>query len=587
MSDFSNNSGMTGQSQDNTNENISPQNNSQYSNEVGTTYWEINGWQASNEPKEQFNSQGDQFNYTNENNFRQKKPKRKKPLIAAGIIIILLAILAVTALAFGDKIQNTLSIITKSTRDYYAYIENRSAEKAVDKLIAMMNMGTTDNKLAFETSAKLTYDKDTVGALIKSNTGMSIEDLEAALGISLDSIGFNINAASDDNALYGKIGVNLNNVDIITAEIFLDYVAKEMLTRLPDLSDAYLRQSLDMSELDNELPSIDLKDYSAFLNLLKSERNGNFLKHYIRLITEEIRDVKLSKGEILNVGDLSVEANLLSVSIYPEDIKNISVKILEEAKNDEFIMELCQLLDISKEDYKENIEEALENVKGSPVEDDDVVFIMDVYADNSGKILGRKIRYNEAVEDDSVIAYYYVEQSNKGAYEFYVNSDNPENSFRLSGNHTINDKSFTGEAVIDINSDLSSMSNISLEINYEDFKTQIKDNFLYLDGVISLSSYAMYGIDVELEFSSQGREQLTTLKLKMGNTSLVTFDTSTKYVRDFKMPSPDVNAASYDVETEINDYYMTFDVQKYLSDLSDRLDVDFGSLFSYFFQFGN
>lgn len=587
MSDFSNNSGMTGQSQDNTNENISPQNNSQYSNEVGTTYWEINGWQASNEPKEQFNSQGDQFNYTNENNFRQKKPKRKKPLIAAGIIIILLAILAVTALAFGDKIQNTLSIITKSPRDYYAYIENRSAEKAVDKLIAMMNMGTTDNKLAFETSAKLTYDKDTVGALIKSNTGMSIEDLEAALGISLDSIGFNINAASDDNALYGKIGVNLNNVDIITAEIFLDYVAKEMLTRLPDLSDAYLRQSLDMSELDNELPSIDLKDYSAFLNLLKSERNGNFLKHYIRLITEEIRDVKLSKGEILNVGDLSVEANLLSVSIYPEDIKNISVKILEEAKNDEFIMELCQLLDISKEDYKENIEEALENVKGSPVEDDDVVFIMDVYADNSGKILGRKIRYNEAVEDDSVIAYYYVEQSNKGAYEFYVNSDNPENSFRLSGNHTINDKSFTGEAVIDINSDLSSMSNISLEINYEDFKTQIKDNFLYLDGVISLSSYAMYGIDVELEFSSQGREQLTTLKLKMGNTSLVTFDTSTKYVRDFKMPSPDVNAASYDVETEINDYYMTFDVQKYLSDLSDRLDVDFGSLFSYFFQFGN
>lgn len=560
------------------------QNNTSYNTEVGSTYWEMNQWQDSYETKEEEQSYESQNHYdyqnnqimANQNEPRQKKGSSKKLIIVpfAFVFVIILAASAL-AYAFSGKIQNALSLLTKSPKNYYTYIENRSAEKSVDKLTALFNMSSIGKNTAVETRAKLSYDKGTVGSILEITTGMSLDDLEALIGISLDSIGLNVLAALEGNETYEKIGINLNDEDIITAEVFIDNTTNDILTRIPDLSDAYLSLSMDMSEYKG----LATLGFSELEELLKSERTGKFIKHYIKLITEEIQDVKLTKAESLTVGSLTVDANLLTVTIYPEDLLKITTKILEEAKNDEYIMDILSLLNLSKVEFNDVIDEALEEAKDyfAEFEEEDALILMDVYVSNDGSILGRRLDF-----PDAAIGSFYVEHNNKASYEYFIKSENSNSNIRITGSHSIKDKAYTGEAALDIFSQDSIMSAISFEVLYEDVKTVVKNNRMYNYGQITLSSYLFNGMDLTLEQDVIDEQQLVTLKLNFGSSPLVTLESSSKYIDNFKIPAKDKNAEIYDAITEIDAYYSTLNLQEYLSELSGKLGINLNGLFGSF-----
>lgn len=594
MSDINKNSGIPEQDQKLSNDNASNQNGNLYNGpEDGSTYWESNEIQSSFEAQTQQsenngydnNQKSQDLTYdefkNNQYQLQQKKKSKKKPIIAALIVVVLLFAFAATAYAFNGTFRNSIDLLLKSPRDYYAYIENKSIGSAVDKSIAYNNMSNKNkDEVAVQLTANLSYDKDTVGAMLQSYTGMTISDFESVIGLSLNSIGFDILSANKDNVLYQNIGLNLNSIDIISGDVFIDYAAKEMLFHLPELSPAYLKQSLDTSEFGTE--DFDYDGFSEAMKKLSSDSAGELVKRYAKLITDEIEDVKLTKNEKLTVGELTADTNLLTVSLYPEALKNITIGVLEEAKGDEFILEFLPLFEMTKEEFITEIDETIEEAKSSfdSLPQDDVVMLMKVYVGSDGSILGRTMELINVHQDTITMGFSSVEQNNTGAYEFYISENNEENIVNVSGSHSIENKAYTGTATFEVLSE--DTGDIEFEIEYEDISYELKNNKPYLYGNINLSSYAMMGMEVALELDVKDDAQLATIKLNMGKSSLVTLETSTKYLEDFTIPKPDSNAQSFDALTETNEYAATLKLEEYISALSDRLGVDLNGLLGSF-----
>ena len=594
MSDINKDSGIPEQDQKLSNDNASNQNGNLYNGpEDGSTYWESNEIQSSFEAQAQQsenngydnNQKSQDLTYdefkNNQYQLQQKKKSKKKPIIAALIVVVLLFAFAATAYAINGTFRNSIDLLLKSPRDYYAYIENKSIGSAVDKSIAYNNMSNKNkDEVAVQLTANLSYDKDTVGAMLQSYTGMTISDFESVIGLSLNSIGFDILSANKDNVLYQNIGLNLNSIDIISGDVFIDYAAKEMLFHLPELSPAYLKQSLDTSEFGTE--DFDYDGFSEAMKKLSSDSAGELVKRYAKLITDEIEDVKLTKNEKLTVGELTADTNLLTVSLYPETLKNITIGVLEEAKGDEFILEFLPLFEMTKEEFITEIDETIEEAKSSfdSLPQDDVVMLMKVYVGSDGSILGRTMELINVHQDTITMGFSSVEQNNKGAYEFYISENNEENIVNVSGSHSIENKAYTGTATFEVLSE--DTGDIEFEIEYEDISYELKNNKPYLYGNINLSSYAMMGMEVALELDVKDDAQLATIKLNMGKSSLVTLETSTKYLEDFTIPKPDSNAQSFDALTETNEYAATLKLEEYISALSDRLGVDLNGLLGSF-----
>lgn len=585
MSDTNNNLGD--QNQDQANDNSLNQNNQLNQAEGGSTYWE------SNEVQEAYDVQADKPEVTysepiqdvrdisydefkdNQYDIQKKKKSRKKPIFAVILTLVILMATAATAYAFSDTLRNSIDMLIKNPKDYYANIEYKSIESSVDKSIALMNMRKNDKNFAQDVTAKLSYDKDTVGAMLQGLAGMSISDLEAFIGIPLDSIGFNLISANDDDENYQKIGINLNNIELISGEIFINNSKQELLYYLPELSSAYLRQSLDME--DYGMDEIDLDGLTELLEKLSSESTGDFIKRYAKIITSEIDDVKLTKKVPLTVGDVTVESNLLTVTIYPETLKNIIIKSLKEAKNDEYILDILSSFNISKGEYLDVIDESIEEITDSLGEhsEDDEVVVMKLYVGKDGNILGRKTQIISPSGESVDINFLNVSQNDKGAYDLLISEDE-DDTIRIKGNHSIKNEAYTGSGQLIVNS--YETGSMEFDFEYEGLKTEIKNKSVFLYGNISLSSYEMMGMEIVLEFDAKDGEQLFAIKLNMGKSSLVTLETSTKSLDNFTIPKPDGNADIYDMLTEIEDYTLTMDVLGYISTLSDRLGVNLEGL---------
>jgi hypothetical protein len=439
-------------------------------------------------------------------------------------------------------------------------------------------MKKVDDGVAQSITATLSYDKDTAGALLQTYAGMTISDIEALIGIPLDSIGLDVIAAETGDGGYQKIGLNLNNVDIISGELFTDYALEQMLIYLPDLSPAYLKLSLDMSQYGME--DMELDKLSDTIKKITSDSSADFVKRYTKLITGEIEDVELKKNEELTVGDITTNANLLTVYFYPETLKNISTKVLEEAKNDEYILDLLPLFDISKEEHQEKIDsaiiEAKENLDSLP--QDKELMIMNLYVANDGSILGRKLEIIDEVEGNSSLGFLYIEQNNQGAYDLYIDNDY-DSDIKITGSHIKEKGAYTGSLTFEVTDETGPTE---FDVDYEGFRIERKNDQIYTYGNLSISSYAMMGMEIALEFDVKDDAQVSVLKLKMGKSSLVTLEASTKYIKNFAIPKPDGSLETYDMVTEIDDYSSTIDISGFISTLSDKLGVDLEGLIGNF-----
>lgn len=575
-------------------DNSSSQNTNQHkeSND-NSTYWESNKIQnsyetlpAQNEDNNSYNQEPSNLTNNEFNNnpyqIEEKKRSKAKPVIASLIVVFILLAITASAYAINGTFRNSIDLLLKSPRDYYASIENRNIGNVVDKSIAYSNMSKKESK-PLKIAANLSYDKDTVGALLQESLGMTISDLETYLGIPLDSVGFDLVTAENDDGIYQNIALLLNSTAIISGEIFTDPASSEMLFHLPELSPAYLKQSMDTGEFAAQ--DLDLAGFSEAMNKLSSNDTGEAIKRYIKLIIDEIDDVDLKKNVMLTVGDLTVETNLLEVHFYPETLKNTITKVMAEIKKDEYILSYLPLFDITKDEFinrlDKDTEEALNRLDN--LRQDEEIMSMKVYVGSDGTILGRSIDLINVHDKTITIAFSNLKHNNKEAYEFYINEDGKENGFHLMGNHSVKDKAYNGLMTIELlsNDNLP----VEFEIEYENLRLKHNKGNINIYGSINLSSYTMMGMEALIELDVKDDIQYATLKLNMGRTSLVTIETSYEYIEDLTIPKPNKNADTFDILTESDKYVATINLEDYISVLSERLGVDLEGLAGFFLPF--
>ena len=109
-----------------------------------------------------------------------RKSSKKGKLIGFLIIVILLISASTIAFANRQKLSNSLAMMSKNPTKYFQHIEKNRVDNFY-KLITKM-YGQETNDTANKRSTSLTYDKDTVNALIKEPLGISIDDLESMIG---------------------------------------------------------------------------------------------------------------------------------------------------------------------------------------------------------------------------------------------------------------------------------------------------------------------------------------------------------------------------------------------------------------------
>ena len=525
--------------------------------ESENTYWEggVNTQNsgATNEPQYQY----------------QPEPPKKKSsakLIAAVVIILLLLSAAATAFAFQAVLKNTIALMTKSPAEYYAYIEKNEINAATEKIKPLLK--NTKLETAVKTSTNVTFDHDTIDALLKGASGMGLSDLESNLGITFKNLGLDGTVALKDKKIYGNLGLKLNDINIINAEIFMDTLKQEAMYRIPDLSPAFLKVSLTSA-------GIDTNDYMTLIELLSSERSADLLQRYSNIVVDQINNVTLDKNVPVSQGTLTVNCNKLTVTIDSKNAKQIITSVLTEAKQDEFIFELLPSLNITKDEYIKSIEDLeakLADEMNSSVSDNSTIEMI-VYVDSRGMILGRDFNMKENGRNIGSIGYTSLNKDNKDEFRIYLKDGQNNMNIQGYGSQTKENDAYNGKLTLELNNITGLPSNVKVDVDYKDVKMVMKDNHIYQYGTYTVSSLAFMGVDLVMENTVEKDIQHSKIIVQMGNEPLVTVDMTSEYLKDFTIPQPSSSDVVYDI-ADIGQYTSTIDSQKYIADLSNKLGIN-------------
>lgn len=568
-----------------------PNNDTNYNQESNSTYWEsgnANYNQTAYDNSQSAGTDNDQsiyqqpvdmapYGYQPQQAFTTppKKKSRMKLVVALLIVVVILGG-AATAYAFSDKLQNTVAMMLKSPKDYYASIEKDYIEKGTNKLTEQSGALTDKKDVAIDISADLTYDKDTVNSLLaQSGMGISIEDIEQEIGIPLNSIGFDVIAASSKDKAYGKVGFGLNNVDLITAEVLVDILEEELLVRIPELSDAFIRQTLDLEELgaNFDLDSIGV-DYTKF-ETVKPEDVIALVQRYMNIVVDNVSNVELEKNQKVELGDITFECNIITVKLTNKDAVNIAKAVLAKAKDDAFIISLLPSLGLSKEDYQKAIDEALGQLNLEFVAGDDSILEMYVYVDKLGNIIGREVTILDEKETIGSFGYYCVNDKEEDKFQFYISDEDDNTILDVNGTSAKKGDLTSGEIGIDIYTPYDE-SFYNFEVKFQDVKSETKNGRLFQYGKYTLSAPLMFPGAVEISFDVDGNAQKSNLSVIMGTSKLVSLDVSTEILEGFDIPS--VGSATIYDSDNIEEYAMTLDIYGFIEDISNKLGVDLSEL---------
>jgi hypothetical protein len=499
--------------------------------------------------------------------YQRPKKKHRGALVAVIVILLLLAAGAVTAYAFQDTLMNSFAKLTKSPAEYYAYVEKNAIAKAVNEVASAKNTLQNTPNAAYDVSSEITVNRDTLDSLLQSSLGMSLSDLEAEIGIPLESIGFDAVIGTDGDIINETFGLKLNQVNLITMELFMDSAAEKILLRLPELSQAYLSVSGE-----------DTGTSAAKLQEITPERTADLLKRYGNIIVDNINQVALEDDAELSIDTLTTKSTKLTVTISEQDFYNMVTEVLEEAREDEYIIDLLPMLDLTEEEYQDYVDQAIDELDASSDSITDQTVTMLVYVNSKGEIIGREF---SADDTDVALGYTKLSKSNYDEYNLYVTDDTGTTVLDINGSQKKTDGSYDGDASIEISSGTGTLPDFSIDISYEDVYQEKKNDRTYQYGSFTLSSLDLIGLQVTMDYYVEEDVQKSKLAIRMGASSLVTVDTTLEYIEDYEVKMPSSDAEVYDID-QAESYLATFNLEDYIADLSDKLGIDLQSLLEYY-----
>lgn len=497
------------------------------------------------------------------------QPPNKKhhgALIAIITVILLLFSAAGVAYAFRDTLSNTLAKLTKSPAEYYAYIEKNELEKVIDKIKSTGDSLKNSTK-SYEVTSDFRLNHDVLDPLLDSSLGMALSDLESELGIPLEKIGLDATVTSNGKIVNEAFGLRLKDAKLITAELFADITSGSYLLRLPELSPAFLNLSTAYEEI-NDLP---------YLKNLSSDTLSVMLQRYGNIAIDGVKQVEMDDSVEISIDTLSTKCTRLTITLSEKDAANILVTALEEARNDETIISLLPLMNLTKEEYQEAIHSTISDCRDTYASTD-ALMKMEVYVNSKGEIIKRSFA---SALDDSSLGYSRLSKGNLEEYRLYLTDEDGNEIINIEGSHRKNNQdAYTGDARFTY-SDIYSDTSYRINISYDDYRSERTDNRIYQYGTIEVSSMDLMGIQVAMDFSVEDELQKCSIDFRMGAVSIVSADISAKYLDSVDVSMPSKDAKMYGAE-DMESYIATIDEDAYLSHLIEQFGINLQPLIDYF-----
>lgn len=511
--------------------------------------------------------------------------KGRKPSGKLVAIFILLAVVVIgSAAAYLNRsaLSNTYALMTKSPLEYYTYTETQSINKGIDTYTSYYDKSLTEYKALKDAGVAEDVNlKLTVSPQFTSLIGLTdFESLEAQIH----------SQAKGMNSGKYSVGLSYNGQSLATLNSFINNETSEIFLQVPELSSAYLLFSMDemMQSYDTDIYG---GSYSNYMQKVESLINSDtlspdvintLLKKYSSLIIQNIDDVKMEKNAKVTASDINSSYTKLIATLNGEDVYNMGMAILNEAKTDDSLKAIVVELGYStEEEYASAIDSAIQELTAEKetmtAEEESVV--MNVYVDNTGRIMGREFVSNEEGIANK-FGYYITNKGSQVGFRVFVSEDETD-ILDISGKGTYSSAGFNGTATLNYSeySDAyGDYTTYSFDVAIENAKLDKENN--YINGKFTLTSDSLMGAEVSLNCTGDESQQEYLFTVLYGNLEAATLDIVGKKGTYEEFQYPSSSDEVYDGITDISSYMSTMDVEGFTSKIQSITGIDFNSLLS-------
>lgn len=504
-----------------------------------------------------------------------EKPAKKKhngKLIAIFVVLAVILAGSITAFANRNKLANTLAIMTKSSSEYYAYIEQKNLDTQIDTFTKYYGKSLDYYKDGLSTENNLTFTISPEFAMMMGLT--EIKPISAQFESSTKKGLSNFSGA-----------LSYDNKALASLEMLFDMNTYDYYFKVPELSSAYLLMSIKNIMEAETIVDTEF-DYTEYMNnisalldggLLSEETLNIMLKKYSSDVYHNIKTVEIEKNAEVTASNITSSYHKIAVTMTDKDLYNIAMAVLEDAKADKDLVKILVALQVLAEnEYNEAIETAINDLKANEATlTNEPMLSMILYVDGNGNIMGREFN----AIDDSNTSFGYTTTKNGTDIGFDVwFKENDTNVFQITADGTTNKDGFTGDSVIAVNyydefygETTATKLNVALE------NVKMENN--YLDGKFTLTADALLGMEIVAEFKAADKQQDMNLKMMAGGVETMGFQLTSKEVpfKEVKMPSSDEQV--FDMTNEMESYMGTADLEGFMTNIQNVLGEDFGPLF--------
>lgn len=322
-----------------------------------------------------------------------RKKRRTIKIITLVLLIIIIAVVVVLLYTNTDMFKSNAILFAK-----YLGQNIENAEVIYEQIgESEYNELLEKNKYKTETQIKVNYTQ---------NIGTSLENTQN----SINQLKIEISGQNDKEEQYDYQNINLiknkeniAQIDYIQSEStcaikFFDVYDKYILVENGNLKELLEKVGYEEEKIANVADKIEINnDWKEIFDFSKEEKQA-IEEKYVSIINSNVSKEKISaqKGQTIQIDGKNIEANAYILTLTKEQLNNIYIRILEEAKQDEIILtrldkmqELLEKYQISEEttlrkQFVKKLEEMIEDIAKNNIGQDETKII--VYENNKKTI---------------------------------------------------------------------------------------------------------------------------------------------------------------------------------------------------------
>ena len=339
--------------------------------------------------------------------------------------------------------EDTNALVQKdfpSPLEFYRAVEQRRAQELMSfrnltEYSAALQDGFSRNELLLNLDQSA-LDQDLRDYLTES-VGMDLSWFK--------SLSFGYAVGRQEDLRQADMILRLNDTDLLSITGVVDPATADVYFSVPLLNEEWAK--FNYLELAEQFGApVDLQELSAAISFSPEELNAMILRYH-ELVLNNVEKVEL-RDETITVGGIENACSIASVKLEGEDLLRVAKACVDAAAEDPSAEKLVYyILNLTgtetgsfadfHEAYPQRIREAREKLDATTPEDmDNASALMDVYIDQKGEILGRRLDLQSNGETDYLFSYLTARDGDKLGMEAEFASADQE-AVRISGSGSL------------------------------------------------------------------------------------------------------------------------------------------------------